>query len=148
MSDYRVVRLKTPADCEGFAQNVDEKYPDLAKQARRRAVELLAGTHGATSDAEIEALQAVHAFEEVRRQQTGKKTRATRTWQSINRNGIIPTVESVVSRKIPTEEFPALVEAGMDDFTFESVVLRHQDQFSPEAIEQAKKRIDERQAGG
>ena len=56
MSDYRVVRLKTPEDCEGFALNVDKKHPDLAKQARRRAVELRAGAHGATSDAEVEAL--------------------------------------------------------------------------------------------
>ncbi len=31
----------------------------------------------------------------------------------------------------------------MDDFTFEAVVLRHQESFSPAAIEQAIKRTNE-----
>jgi hypothetical protein len=60
-----ISRLKTPEECEQFAKNVVEKYPALAGEARRRAVELRAATHGAKNAAEREALQAVYAYEEV-----------------------------------------------------------------------------------
>lgn len=143
MSDYRVQRLKSPEDCESFAKNVEVKHPDLAKQARRRAVELRAAKYGASTDAEQEALQAIYAFEEVRSQAAGRRVRASRTWQSIQRNGILPTVERVVIRRTATEAYEALVEAGMHDFTFEAVVLRHPDCFSPEAVEHARVRFGE-----
>ncbi len=146
MTDYRVERCKTPAECESFARNVDKEFPDLAKAARRRAVELRAAEQGAKTQAELDALRAVCAFEEVRSQETGRKARANRTRQSFDRIGIVPTVEKIVARKTATEGFAALVEAGMDDFTFEAVVLRHQESFSPAAIEQATKRTNERQA--
>lgn len=145
MTDLRVLRLKTPDDCESFARNVDKTHPELAKQARRRAVELRAARYGAKSDAEREALEAIYAFEEVRSQQTGRRAYASRTWQSIKRNGILPTVERLVSRKVETVGYTALAEAGMEEFTFEAVVLRHPDAFSKEAAEQAKRRISERE---
>lgn len=144
LADYRVLRLKTPQDCESFAINVQKEHPELAKDARRRAVELRSAQYGAKTDAEREALQAVYAFEEVRSQETGRRAHASRTWQSIKRNGILATVERLVSRTTATEGYAALVEAGMEDFTFEAVVLRHPVAFSDKAVEQAKKRINER----
>jgi hypothetical protein len=74
----------------------------------------------------------------------GKKTRASRTWQSIQRHGTLKTVERVVSRRKSTDGYDALVEMGMDDFTFEAVVLRHQTLFQSETIERARARLDER----
>jgi hypothetical protein len=38
--DPLVARLKTPEDCEQFAKNVQTSRSDLAKQARRRALDL------------------------------------------------------------------------------------------------------------
>lgn len=146
MTDYRVLRLKTPADCEIFAQNVEKEHPELAREARRRGVEYRAFEYGAATDAEREALQAVYAFEEVRSQQTGKRARANRTWQSIQRNGIIATVDKVVARNTATDGYASLIQAGMQEFTFEAVVLRYPAQFSDKAIEQAKKRTHERYA--
>jgi hypothetical protein len=146
MYDHRVSRLKTPEECAQFAKNVEKSHPELAKQARRWAVELRALKYGATTEAERDALQAVYAFEEVRSQETGKKARASRTWQSIERNGILATVESIVSRKTATPGYDALVEAGMEDFTFEAVVLRHKEAFSAEAVAQAEARLREREA--
>lgn len=147
MTDPRVERCKTPAECETLAHNAEERgAPEIARQARRRAVELRADAEGANSEAERDALRAVHAFEEVRSQDAGKRVRASRTRQSFQRNGILKTVENVVSRNKPTEGYSALVEAGLDDYTFEAVVLRHPSQFSEEAIEQAKRRVAEREA--
>lgn len=143
MNDPKVSRLKTPEDCESFAQNVEKAHPDLAKQARRYGVELRATAYGAKSDAEREALQAVFAFEEVRSQARGKRVRASRTWQSIKREGILPTVEKVVAKRKVTEAYDALVDAGMSDFTFEAVVLKHPGAFSAEAIANARTRLEE-----
>jgi hypothetical protein len=114
----RVLRLKTPEECEQFAKNVEAKYPSLAKEARRRAIELRATAYGARSDAEREALQCVYALEEVASQRNGRKTRASRTWQSIERHGILEAVQRVVSRPNPTPGYEELVELGMYDFTF------------------------------
>lgn len=140
----KVARLKTPDDCENFAKNVEGKFPELAQAARRRGVELRAAVFGAVCDAEREALQAVYAVEEVASQRNGRRTRASRTWQSIQRYGILETVERVVSKKQPTDGYMALVEMGMSDFTFEAVVLRHPTLFKPETVEQAQARINER----
>ncbi len=144
--DYRVERCKTPEECETFAQNVEKTHPDLAKAARRRAVELRAAAQGATTEAEFDALRAVCAFEEVRSQETGRKARANRTRQSFDRIGIIPTVEKVVARKTSTDGYAALVNAAMEDFTFEAVVLRHPTLFTAEALIQATKRSAERES--
>lgn len=41
--DPRVLRLASPEDCAAFARNaIDCGYPDLAAQARQRAVQLRA----------------------------------------------------------------------------------------------------------
>ena len=50
--DETVRRLKTPEECEQFIKNVQEKYPALAVEARRRAVEMRAAAHGAQTAAE------------------------------------------------------------------------------------------------
>ncbi len=141
MSDPRIARLKTPEDCEQFAKNVESEHPDLARLARRRAVELRALKYGAKTEVEREALQCIYAFEEARSQETGKRARANRTWQSITKNGILPTVDKVVARRKATEGYDALVAAGLEDFTFEAVVLKFPDHFSTEAVAQARLRL-------
>ena len=46
--DERVRKLTTPEQCEIFARNAnDRNRPDLAREARARAVELHAESHGA-----------------------------------------------------------------------------------------------------
>lgn len=140
--DERVARLKTPEDCEQFARNVADRLPELAIEARRHAVELRAAAHGAKTEAEREALQAVYAYERVLREKHKKTVRASRTWQMIERHGIIAAVERVVKRKDVTVGYKALVEMGMPDFAFEAVVCRHPTAFSTEAVERSRERLD------
>jgi hypothetical protein len=143
-----IARLKTAEECESFAKNVEKTHPELAQQARRRAVELRAASYGATTDAEREALQAVFAVEEVLTQKNGKKTKASRTWQSINKYGIIGTVQRVVNRSKQTDGYTALRDMGMADFTFEAVVLRHPTLFSADALSRAQTRLSAQNADG
>jgi len=70
----------------------------------------------------------------------GRKTRATRTWQDIRNLGIIAAITRVVSRPAQTDNRVALRELGLEDLTFEAFVLRHEDSFSPAAVQAAKDR--------
>lgn len=139
--DERVTRLKTPEECEQFALNVQSRLPELARVARRRAVELRAAAHGATTIAEREALEAIYAYERVLYNRHGRNIRASRTWQMIKHHGIIAAVEQVVKRKADSVGYKSLVEMGMQDLAFEVVVLRHPEVFSQEAIAQASERL-------
>ena len=141
--DETVRRLTTPEECEQFIKNVQEQYPTLAVEARRKAVELRAAAHGAQTAAEREALRAVYAYEEALSAKRGRKTRASRTWQMIERHGIIKAVERAVNRKQETLGYATLIEMNMQDFAFEAVVLRYPDLFSPETIERARARMED-----
>lgn len=138
------MRLTTPEECEQFARNALAKYPLLAQEARRRSVELRAIAHGASSDAEREALECVYALDEVATQRNGRRTRASRTWQSIARHGVLETVERVLGRPNPTAGYIELMDLNLQDFTFEAVVLKYPSLFKPETLERARTRVEER----
>lgn len=142
--DERVKRIKTAKLCEIFATNAAKRgRPDLAQEAKVRAVELRAEEYGAKSQAENEAIQAVYAYEEVLSKKNGKRTRASRTWQMIKRRGIIESVERAVNRKAETQGYTALAEMGLKEFAFEAVILRHPELFSDEAIAISEQRMQE-----
>ena len=142
--DDRIRRLDTVRKCENFARNAAERgRPDLAKEARQRAVELRAEEHGAESVAEKEALQAVYAYEDLLTSKNGRTTRASRTWQMINRHGIIEAVERAVKRDAVTQGYTTLVEMGLEEHAFEAVILRHPEMFSQEAVDISRKRLAE-----
>jgi len=141
--DERISKLETPEECEQFAINVQDRQPERAKAARRRAVELRAAKHGAKTDVERDAFKAVCAYEYALIKKSGKTARASRTWPMIKRHGIIPTVEKIVRRKNVTSGYKVLLEMGMPDFAFEAVVCRHRSVFSAEAVKCAEKRLKE-----
>jgi hypothetical protein len=82
-----------------------------------------------------------YAYERVLSGTHGKKTRASRTWQMIDRHGILPAVERVVSRSADSAGYAALVKMGLQDMAFEAVVLRHPDLFSAEAVARSNERL-------
>jgi len=139
--DERIARLKSPEECEQLALNVTARLPELAQAARRRAIELRAAAHGAESDAEEEALQAVYAYERVLSSRHGKKVLAARTWQMIKRDGIIKAVEKAVNRKADASGYKALAAMSLQNMAFEAVVLRHPGVFSREAVERSAERL-------
>ena len=143
-SDSAVAKLKTPEECLSFERNALLKNrPDLAKEARRRSIKLRADKYGAKTDTERECLEGVYAYERVLTDQNGRNTRASRTWQMIERHGIIPAVERAVNRPVETVGYTALVEKGLEDFAFEAVILRHPKHFSDEAITRSRERINQ-----
>lgn len=137
-----VAKLKTPEECAIFEKKVTERgRPDLALAARKRALELRAQKYGAKTEAERECLEAVYAYERVLSEKNGRNTRATRTWQMIQRRGIIDAVERAVNRESETVGYLALLEMGLEDYAFEAVILRHPEVFSPAAVAHSRARI-------
>lgn len=142
--DPRVERLSTVEACERFAANATRLgRPDLADEARKRAVEIRADSHGAESEAEKECLQAIYAYEEVLSDKNGRRTRASRTWQMIKRHGILEAAERAVNRDQETAGYTALVEMGLQEFAFEAVILRYPDEFSDEAVSRSRDRLQQ-----
>jgi hypothetical protein len=142
--DERIQRLDTLKKCENFARNaMDKGRPDLAKEAKQRAVQLRAEEHGAESTAEKEALEAVYAYEDLLTKKNGRTTRASRTWQMIKRHGIIEAVERAVKRDAVTQGYTMLVEMGLEEHAFEAVILRHPEVFSQEAVDISRERLAE-----
>jgi hypothetical protein len=142
--DPRVLRLQTPDDCETFAANaLARNLPELAVQARQRAVQLRAASAGAASDAERECLQAVFAYEETLYIKHGKRVKASRTWQAFENKGILKAVDDLVSLDRPTVGYESLQKAGLQQFAFEAVVLKYPKLFSSKAREQSSRRLAE-----
>lgn len=142
--DERVKRLRTPEECERFAKNAAERdRPDLAQEARKRAVALRAEFYGAESQVERECLEAIYAYEEVLTAKNGRKTKASRTWQMIKKHGILPAVERAVNRPQETVGYAALLEMGLEDYAFEAVVVKFPDLFSEEAVVRCEARIEQ-----
>ena len=90
--------LKSFAECEEFARAMQQHNPELATQARRRAVELRAASHGAQNVVQQELLQAVYAYEATQSVKRGHRMHASRTWQMITRHGIVEAAERAVNR--------------------------------------------------
>jgi len=139
--DDIISKLKTPEQCIQLAKNVIERNPNLAKEARRRAVELRAIAYGSTKRVEVELLKALYAYEEVLTEKNKKTTRASRTWQMIKKYGIINAAERAVNRPIEPNGYKVLVQMGMQDLTFESVIVHYPDAFNEEVVVRAQDRL-------
>lgn len=142
--DNHVAKLKTPEQCTIFAKNAIERgRPDLALEARKRAVQLRAEGYGAATVIERECIEAVFAYEEVLSAKVGRRQSASRTWPMIKRYGVIEAVERVVKRKSDASGYTALAMMGLKEYAFESVILRHPSAFSAEAVARSKERLGE-----
>ena len=125
-----VSRINDPELCYVFARNARRNgHPELALQAYRRAVDLRAQQHEAASDAEAAALRAIYAYEEALSYGRGKRTRATGTWQLVNRHGLLGALSKRLSSGKLEDVQPILAELGMEDYSFGAVYAAHQQDF-------------------
>lgn len=141
MYDSTVARLTTPEECETYAANVAPNFPELAQQARRRGIELRAAAFGAKTEAELDALKVLYAYEQALFVKHGKKVKASYSWRKIANDGIIAAVEHAVKQPHDPLGYTTLKKMGLQDLTYESVVIRHSNVFSSEAVARAKERL-------
>jgi hypothetical protein len=128
-----VERIKEPELCYVFARNAIKRgHPELALQAYRRAVDLRAEQHETDSEAEFAAARAIYAYEEALSYNKGKRTRATGTWQLVNRHGLLEALQMRLSSRGGDEVSATLKKLGMEYYSFEAVSKDY-----PKAIQQA-----------
>jgi len=126
-----VARIKDPQLCYVFARNATRNgHPELALEAYRHAVDLRAQQHSVDTQAEAAALRAIYAYEEALSYSRGKRTRATGTWQLVNRLGVLPAVKKRLQSRNGDEVAPVLDRLGMADYSFSAVHAAY-----PEAFE-------------
>jgi hypothetical protein len=124
-----VARIKSHELCYVFARNaVKQGHEDLAVQAYRRAVDLRAAGHEGVSEAEVMALKAFYAYEEALSYGQRKRKRATGTWQMVNREGILPTLQKRLQSKSADEALPILKQLQMEDYSFSAVARAYPDE--------------------
>jgi len=139
--DQIIQLLETPYECDQIAV----LFEDPTNQARRRAVELRALSHGTKRKVETELLKVIYAYEEVLTEKNKRRTKANRTWQMVKRYGIIEAAERAVNRPSDPIGYKTLVEKGLEDLTFETIITRFPEYFRRDAIDTAKRRLEELQ---
>jgi hypothetical protein len=137
--DEIISKLKTPEECRQFVV----KYSDLVRQARQRAIELRASTHQAEDIVEFELFQALYAYEDILSEKNSRRTRANRTWQMVKHYGIKVAAERAVNRKADAMGYRVLVGMGLQELTFESVIVKYPESFSKESVKKAHTRLEE-----
>jgi hypothetical protein len=144
--DHRVARLRTPEECVIVAKNaLAMKRPDIALEARRRAVDIQVATHEAPTPPtplEAETLAAIYASEAAMSHVKGKKVRATKSWQIVREKGLLQAAERGAANS--EADHAALVELGLEDLSFDALILRHPESFSASAVEAATARATKR----
>ena len=129
-----VSRIKDPELCYVFARNARRNgHPELALQAHRRAVDLRAEQHRVDTEAEAAALRAIYAYEEALSYSRGKRTRATGTWQLVNRHGLLPALRKRLQSRNGEDVQQVLVELGMEDYSFSAVHEAYPEAFEARA---------------
>ncbi len=132
-----VKRIKQPELCYVFARNARRNgHPELALQAYRHAVDLRTEEYRAASAVETAAIRAIYAYEEALSYSKGKRTRATGTWQLVNRHGVLPALHKRLQSRTGDDVEPVLKELGMADYSFRAVAEAYPEAF-PAAAEAA-----------
>jgi hypothetical protein len=73
----------------------------------------------------------------------GRKTRAGKTWAIVKSQGIIQAIQTAVSRAPDPAVLTALRDLGLEDLTFEALVLRHEAAFDAATVQLSKARLAE-----
>jgi len=141
--DERIARLTTPKDARTFAKNAAERgRPDLETEALDHARTLQALQEGHTSPAQQAIATALYAYEEAQSQLKGRTFRANRTRQMIANRGALAAAERMVLNRRPSQGYEVLEEAGLQELSFEAIIVRFPNEFSSQAVRAAQARLD------
>jgi hypothetical protein len=113
------------------------------EDVRQAAFRQLCRVEGRNIDDPLESEFAVvmRALEEALSEEAGKTKRLTRTRQKLNRSGVRQTLADLALKPKPSLGFMKLLEFNMADMSAEALILKHRDEFEPEVVEAAAKRL-------
>ena len=99
-------------------------------------------SEGAAGSVENASWQMIHAIEQIKREAAGRTIRLSYLRRDIEKLGVVPAIDKLVSKPGASERYDELMARGMPDLTAEAVVLRFPDRFSPEAVARSQERLD------
>jgi hypothetical protein len=141
--DERIKRLTNPKDARTFAKNARERgHLDLEAQALEHARTLQGVEAGYTTPAELAIASALYAYEEEQTRLKGRTFRANRTRQMLTNRGALGAAERMVLTRQPSKGYEVLEEAGLQELSFEAIIVRFPDEFSEQAVQAARARLD------
>ena len=85
----------------------------------------------------------MRALEEALTEEAGKKKRLNRTRQKLDRVGVRKTLADLAVKSQPSLGFLKLVEFGMADMSAESLILKYREQFDPDVVAAAERRLNQ-----
>jgi len=85
----------------------------------------------------------MRALEEALSQQNGKTTRLSRTRQKLQRAGVRQTLADLALKPKPSQGFLKLLEFGMGDMAAEALIVKYRNEFEPEVVAAAQRRMTE-----
>lgn len=136
-----IARLKTVDECRQFAVNQNENI-ELKKAVARRLVEIQVATHSNDSAVVQDIWSVVYSYELLLFAKHGKHLKANYTRRSIANHGELAAVDRIVCQRDADDDgFERLSKAGLQDKTFEALVLRHPEYFSETAVAQARAKL-------
>ena len=86
--------------------------------------------------------RAIYAFEELRREESGKTVQLSRTRQKIDRVGEVKTVTDLTLQKTPSKGFRMLKERGILELSFEALVVARAEHFPSNVVDAARSRLE------
>jgi hypothetical protein len=105
-------------------------------------VEIQVATHSTGLAVVQDVWSVVYSYELLLFFKHGKQLKANYTRRSIANHGELAAVERIVCQRDDDDDgFERLSKEGLQDKTFEAVVLRHPEYFSEIAIAQARRKL-------
>lgn len=124
LSEVVAVAIKTRSDELGLNYVVESTGIDL----------------GELSPGERKIVRAIGEYAAIKKRQG---TNANRTLEQVRKLGLIDAAEAAVCKAKPTQGYQALVEANLEDLSYERIVIDHKDEFSARAIWYARRTLGE-----
>lgn len=142
--DERVARAKTSQEARQLAENARVAgRPDIQTQALEYAKTLQAQEEGYTTPAELAIANALYTYEEEQNRLKEKTNyRASRLRGMLKKHGPLQTAERMALDPKRSTGFDVLEDGGQLDMTFEAIILRYPNEFSEEALDAARARLN------
>ena len=86
--------------------------------------------------------RTIYAFEELRREEAGKRILLSRTRQAIKKKGELRTVLDLVRKSQASGGFDMLKERDKLELSFEALVIARAEHFPSDAVDKARARLE------
>jgi hypothetical protein len=145
--DFRIQKINKERDRQKlynwYRNGHEHKMPSIMRAALKRAIELKAAGFDPDSDFEEAVFHALAGYEIALSIKNNRRVAANRTRNLLKRRTPQEALEFLVSVSNESYGFQTLADMQLAEFTFEGVVVRFPNLFTPEQVEKAQRRLDD-----